>query len=125
MNNKHGQVLITFVIMIPLLLLLIATLIELSVISYNKKRLYSLTKTIIASCIENPDKNDIIKLYNKNGIEDDIEVILDDGLEIKFDHQLDSYLGKIVGQDQYEITIDLIGKKENNKIIYTKGQNNE
>ena len=123
--NKHGQVLVTFVIMIPIIILLISSLIELSVIVYNKTHLISVTKTIIASCIENPDKNDIINLYNKNGIDDEINVIIKDGIEVSFNHQIDSFLGRMIGKDKYDIKINIIGKKEGNKIVYTKGSKNE
>ena len=123
--NKRGQVLVSFVIMIPLILLLISILIELSVISYNKIHLTSLTKTIIASCIENPDKNDIINLYNKNGIDDEIDINLDSGIEIVFNHKIDSFLGKIIDKDDYDIKIDIVGKKDGDKIVYTKGSKNE
>ena len=118
--NKHGQVLVTFVIMIPLILILISVLIELSVISYNKHHLYSLSKTIIASCIDNPNKNDIINLYNKNGIKDEIGVSLEDGIEVSFNHKIDGFLKK-----KYDIKIDIVGKKVGDKIIYTKGSKNE
>ena len=123
--NKHGQVLVTFVIMIPLIIILIAMLIELSAISYNKIHLNSLTKTIIASCIDNPSKNDIINLYNRNGIKDDIEVYLEDGIRVRFNHQIDSFLGKMIGKDKYELKIDIIGKKENDRVKYLKGDQNE
>lgn len=118
--NKHGQVLVTFVIMIPLILLLISVLIELSLISYNKHHLYSLTKTIIASCIDNPNKNDIINLYNKNGIDDEIDVNLSDGIEVSFNHKIEGFFKK-----EYDIKIDIVGKKSGDKIIYTKGSRNE
>ena len=118
--NKHGQVLVTFVIMVPLILLLISILIELSVISYNKHHLNSLSKTIIASCIDNPDKNDIINLYNKNGINDDIDISIDSGIRVSFNHEIEGFLGK-----KYDIKIDIVGKKSGEKIIYTKGSKNE
>lgn len=125
MNNRHGQVLITFVLMIPLILLLMGAVIELGMISYNKIRLNSITKSIIASCIENPEKNDIINLYSRNGIESDFDISTDDGLEISFNYQMDSFLGTIVGKDKYDIKVDIIGKKIGDKITYSKGLKNE
>ena len=125
MKNKDGQVLVTFMLMIPLLLLLLGTVIELSMIAYQKERLNSVTKSIIASCIENPEKNDIINLYNKNGVESDINIDTSNGLEIYFNYELDSFLGNLIGKDQYEIKIDIIGKKENGQIVYMKGNKNE
>jgi hypothetical protein len=99
--------------------------IELGMISYNKIRLNSLTKSIIASCIENPEKNDIINLYNKNGIESDFEISTDDGLEISFTYHIDSFLGNLIGKDDYQIKVDIIGKKNDGKITYSKGLKNE
>ena len=121
MLNKHGQSLIIFIIIMPLLILLLGGIIEISIISYQKKHLTSLTKTIIASCIASKEKNDIISLYNKNGVYEDIEIFTSDGLEIKFTGKAKSFLGKIVKKDNYSIQIDILGKMENDKIIYEKG----
>ena len=125
MINKKGQVLVTFITMIPIILLLIGSLIEYSLITYNKHKLNSLTKSIITSCIENPQKNDIINLYNKNGIEADFNIIISDNIEIEFAYDIDSFLGKIIGKDHYKIYIHIVGRKDDEKIIFSKGIEND
>lgn len=122
MINKHGQALTIFVILIPVILIMLGMIIELSIISYNKVHLNSLTKSIIASCIENPRKDDIINLYSKNGIDDDMQIDLSSGIDISFTHKVDSFLGKIIAKDSYDLKISVKGKMANGKIVYTKGE---
>ena len=121
MQNSKGQSLVVLIIIMPIILLMVGFINEMSLISYNKIYLNSLTRTIIANNIDTKEKNDIIKLYSKNNIETDFEIITDNGLEIKFTKKIDSFLGKIINKDSYEIKVDIKGVKENNKIRYEKG----
>jgi len=50
--NKHGQTLVTFVILLPVIFLLIGYIIEISIIGYHKSKINSVTKSIIANCID-------------------------------------------------------------------------
>ena len=128
MNNK-GQSLVTFVILIPLLLIVCGMVIEFANISYQKHQLTSVTKTIISSIIttdkmlDNELKNDIIKLYNDNNIKvDDLLVESNNYLKINATAHADSFLGKIINKDYYEIKVSLIGEiNENNKLVFKKG----
>ena len=128
MNNK-GQSLVTFIIILPILLIICGIVIEFSNIAYQKHHFTSVTKTIISSIIQtdkNIDidkKNDIIKLYNDNNIQvDDITIIDNDGLTINASLRMDSLFGKIINKDYYEIKISLNGKfNDNNKIVFKKG----
>ncbi len=128
MNNK-GQSLVTFVIILPILLIVCGMVLEFSNIAYQKHHLTSVTKTIISSIlttdksIDNDLKNDIIKLYNDNNIKvDDLFIEENNYLKIKAKLRIDSFLGKIIRKDYYDIDISLIGElNENNKVIFKKG----
>ena len=119
--KNNGQALITFIIFLPIIIIILGSVIEVSIINYSKHKLISLTKSIIASTIESKNKNDIILLYNKNNIDTDFDIIYDDGIEIIFNYEINSFLGKIINKDYYNIYIDIKGKKYNNQIIYEKG----
>ena len=120
--NKKGQSLITFVIILPIIILLFGMIIELSLITYHKRKIISVTKTIIANCIEEDKKNDIMELYDRNGIKvQDLEIDYTNGLHLMLTSNVESFLGEIIGQDEYEIKVDLRGYQENNKIYYEKG----
>lgn len=120
--NKKGQVLVSFLIIIPLIIVLVGAMIESVYLSYQKRKFYSVTKTIIASCLERNEKDDIINLYNDNSIDiKDIDIIYDNGLTIKASTEVDSLLGKIISKDKYLINVNINGKKENDKIVYQRG----
>ena len=122
MINRHGQSLVILIIIMPIIILMLGFLIEMSLISYNKIHLNSLTKTIIANNIDTKEKNDIIMLYSKNNIDADFTIDTTDGLEISFTKDIDSFLGKLINKDSYKIKVDIKGIKENNKIRYEKGK---
>ena len=119
--NKKGQTLVLFVIFLPVIIILCSILIDESLIYYNKVKLSSLTRTIIKNNIDTQDKNDIIKLYRDNNIEDEIIVKITDGINVKFETQIDSFLGNIINKDKYVIKINIKGYKEDNKIKFKKG----
>lgn len=128
MNNK-GQSLVTFIIILPILLIICGMALEFSNIAYQKHHLTSVTKTIISSTIlsdksiDNDLKNDIIKLYNDNNIKvDDLFVEYNNHLKIDVVTHMDSFLGKIINKEYYEIKVSLIGElNDNNKVIFKKG----
>ena len=81
--NKKGQSLVLFIIILPIILFLFGLLIERVYLTYQKQKLYSITKTIIALSIERNEKNDIINLYKDNNIVlENIEIDGSSGLKI-------------------------------------------
>jgi len=120
--NKHGQTLVTFVILLPVIFLLIGYIIEISIIGYHKSKINSVTKSIIANCIDECEKDDIILLYDKNDIKiDNVNIYKASGLRVSFTSKVDSFLGSIIGKDSYNIKFDIKEYHENNKIKYEKG----
>lgn len=116
MNNK-GQSLVAFIIVLPLILFILGVVIELGYIGYEKNRIMSVTKSIIANAIEEDKKNDIIILYDKNDIKvDDLKVNFDKGVLITGKVKVTGILGK-----EHEININILGYKKNNKMYYEKG----
>lgn len=121
MNNK-GQSLVMFILLLPIIIMLFGYLIEISIIAYTKVKVSSVTKSIIANCIDECEKDDIILLYDKNDITvDDLEVDNTSGFRISLKSSTKSFLGSLIGKDKYLIDIDIKGIKENNKIKYEKG----
>ncbi len=121
MNNK-GQTLALFIILIPLILIIFAFIIDTAIITHNKVKLESLTRTIIKTSIERNDKNDIIKLYNDNDIKyEKIDISFDEGLHIKIEIKVDSMMGKVIGKKHYIVKTNLIGIKDGNKVKIKKG----
>lgn len=120
--NKKGQSLVMFVLILPIIIFLLGYVIEVCIIGYNKIKITSVTKSIIANCIDECEKDDIMVLYNKNDIKvDNLETDKTLGLKIKLESHIESFLGSVIGKDNYQITISIEGIKENDKIKYEKG----
>ena len=120
--NKKGQVLVLFIICIPIMITLFYYLIEVSYIAYNKHKIYSVTKTIIAKNYSNDNLFDIINMYKDNDIDvKDLKIDNSLGYNISFKTSIPSLLGKLINKSSYDIDINITGVKENGKIKYQKG----
>lgn len=116
--NRKGQSLVTFLVIIPVLILLLGSIVETSSIFYQKARITSVTKTIIKSTIDKKENNDIIMLYGKNSIDyTAIDIIDAEGLEI---HLKAKIKGMILGKD-YDAYISILGYLDDGKVKFKKG----
>ena len=125
LNNK-GQTLIIFVILIPLLITLMAFVVDISYMYRENNKLENTTKTIIKNLYDerlNENIESKVKdLYKKNKI--DIKNIKisakDDYLIIENNYEVNSIFGKLIGLKKYKIKVDIKGYKKNGKIVFTK-----
>lgn len=124
--NKKGQTLISFVMLIPLLLIFIAFIIDTSYCYKEKNRLDNVTETILKNNYENKNNNtivaDIKNLYKKNNISSkNVEVIIKDNrMQIKNEYEIDSIFGKMIGIKSYKIKTDINSYKDGNKLVLEK-----
>lgn len=120
MLNRHGQTLVLFIILIPILLLLAAFVIDMGVILTNKMQLKEVTKLAIKENIDNPDDiNKIKKIFEINEIDiSNLEInVIDNKINIKNEIEVKSIFGSVIGILNYKIKIDITGYKSNDKII--------
>lgn len=109
--NSHGQTLVLFVILIPLLLGMGAFVIDTAYLLKENTKLKSTTRTIIEQTKDIKDteeqKEKIKTLYEKNKIptENLIYKIEDDGKQIENTYQIESIFGAIIGLKEYTIKI--------------------
>lgn len=113
--NKKGQVLVIFVILLPLLLLFSAYVVDTTIINYNKNRLDNINK-IVDDYIKDKDgvnKSDIEDLLKKNDKDIVIKNMdLDNNIDITLEKEIDSIFGKFIGKDKYIIKSNI--KKNKN-----------
>ena len=114
MNNK-GQVLVIFVIILPIFLILLTLLIDLGLMSIEKRKIENNTYDAILYYLENKDDKNIEektkKLLKENINDIDIEINdLLDYIEIKVKKQYKNILND-------EIIVIYKGIKEDNRII--------
>lgn len=110
MNNK-GQVLIFFVLIIPLLLLGAAYIIDSTYIAYNTNKLNGINSLIIRDAsIKKLSVEEIKEYIKKNDKDIEIEFIFvsDEKLELNLKKEIKSLFGVIIGKDSYTITSNKI-----------------
>ncbi len=121
--DKRGQTLIFFIVLIPLLLGLMAIVVDTGLVISRKCHIKEVTKMVIKDNISdiNQDgvKDKIKKVIEKNKVKtDNLEItILDNKMNIKNRVKVDSIFGAIIGIKEYEIKVDLVGYLDNGKVI--------
>ena len=107
MNNNKGQVLVLFIIVLPIILLGIACIIDSSYMMYQKNRLDNINKDVLNSVKDKIDleKEDVLELIIMNDkmiVNKDISI--DETITIDNYILVDSIFGKIIGFDKYKIS---------------------
>ena len=124
--NNHGQTLIMFVMLIPVILILMALVIDVAYLYRENAKLESTTKSVIKNLYDNKDdpniNNMVIELYKKNNINiDNLKInIKNENFKIKNNYKIDSIFGKIIGLKKYEVKVSFKGYYEENKLKVIK-----
>ncbi len=125
MNNK-GQTLVIFLILIPIIIVILALVIDLGLVQSTKTKMLKVTEMIIEDVIdkEGYDKEELVKrLYKENKIKyTSLKVTFDDNkLSINIIKNIEGLFGKFISLNNYKIEISLTGYRQNDKIIIEKG----
>ncbi len=124
--NKKGQTLILFVLLIPILILLLAFVVDTGLILKEHTKLNSTMKTIIKTTYEKrreEDYSEIVKdLFLKNNIPIEKAIITADEntIHIQNEYEKESIFGKIIGIKTYKVKNSLKGLLRNNEIKIEK-----
>lgn len=110
MNNK-GQVLVVFILILPLLLLGGAYIVDTTYISYHTNKLNGINSLVIKAAKEKKlDVKEIHEYINKNDLNIKIEIveITNNKIKIGLKKEIKSLFGNIIGKNKYV----LISNKE-------------
>ena len=120
MNNK-GQTLVVFIIFIPVIILLMAFIVDTSLMYIAKSKLNDLSKTIIKEIYDIEDKNnkveELLKVNEINYNNYDVE-INDNKVKLSIEEEIDSVFGSMIGNESYTIKSEVTGYKENDKFKF-------
>lgn len=105
MNNK-GQVLVIFVILLPILLMILSLVVDLGLLSIEKRKIDNNTYDAVEYYLESNNKEKTISLLNDNL--NDIEIKINDN---------DDYIEIIVTKN-YKGLYTIISNNQEIKIIY-------
>ena len=129
MKNNKGQVLVLFLLLLPIITLALAFIIDSSLMFYNKNYLDNVNKDILTSLNKKIDvsNEDIKLLYSLN----DEDIVIDEvkienrSIYIKTHKDIKPIFGKIIGMDKYTVTSEKEVKYTSNILMYFEINNNE
>ncbi len=114
--NKNGQTLILFVLLLPMLIVLLAFVVDTGIVLQEKTRVNSLVKTILKTTheeyLEENYQEKVLELLNKNNIpveKIDLKITVEE-IKIQIEYQKESIFGKIIGISNYKIKSSIKGK---------------
>lgn len=112
MKNRHGQVLVLFIMILPVLLIGVACLIDSSYMLYQKNRLDRINIDVINSVNSNVNITEeeierLILLNDAMIVNEDISIAKTDTMvsNITIDNYVyvDSIFGRLIGFDEYKV----------------------
>lgn len=112
MNNRRGQVLVLFIMILPVLLIGVACLIDSSYMLYQKNRLDHINMDVLNSVGNNIDTSEeeierLILMNDAKIVNEDISIEKTDTMvsNISIDNYIyvDSIFGKLIGFDEYKV----------------------
>lgn len=124
--NRKGQTLVVFTLLLPILLLLMAFVIDTGFILKESTRLNSTTKTILKTTFENRKdgsySEEVEKIFEKNDIPiTNLQVIVqEDAVQISNSYYVSSIFGKIIGIKEYEIKTDMKARLVDTDLVIKK-----
>lgn len=110
MKNEKGQVLVLFIMILPLLLLGGACIVDSSYMLYQKNRLDNINRDVLnsvnnSSSLSEEVIDEIIRENDAKIVNDEISI--DEKIVIKNHVMVDSLFGKIIGIDKYRVNSEV------------------
>ena len=107
MKNNKGQVLVLFVMILPIIFIAVAWIIDSSYMMYQKNRLDNINRDVLNSVSDkiNVKEEEIRELIHLNDAEIvNVDISIDDTITIDNYILVDSIFGKMIGFDEYKIS---------------------
>lgn len=115
MNNK-GQVLVLFLLLLPLLLMVLALVIDLGLLMHRTYKVKDSVKEAITYGLINDDIEGMKVLLNKN-IDDNYTISTNDNIEININGSYKAILGNIFNKKIYKYSFKYLGYIDNDNIV--------
>ncbi len=118
--NKHGQTLVLFVVLIPILLGFTAFIIDMGLIISKTVELKEVSKTILENVKNNASDEKIRELFLKNDIPvEQLDVVIEKNqIHIFNEYEVDSIFGAVIGIKDYDIRVDITGIYNGDKVTF-------
>ncbi len=127
MKNNRGQALVTFVIILPIIIILLATIIDVGTMYIETNKINNINKLVIDYGLDNLNKdninNDLENLVKKN--DGELEVIElkinTNSIKLKLEKNMKSIFGQVIGIRSYKVVSSYEGFLKENKKQIIKG----
>ena len=118
MNNK-GQVLVLFLLVLPIVVGFLAFFIDISMVKYEKSRIEGITESNLKIILENEviDVDKISNVFSKNDVKISKVLINGDEITINVEKEIKSIFGKVLDFDFYKLNISYTGNYQSDEII--------
>lgn len=118
LNNK-GQALVMFLLFLPVLLIVLGFIVDISMMGYNSHKLDSINRLVLNEMKDSEEIDKAKELIKKN----DTDIIIvefkdeDNYIYLKLEKKINSIFGNIIGINSYDIISNYKLNKEEKKII--------
>lgn len=124
--NRNGQVLVLFMLLLPLILMVLALIIDTGLLYMEKRHVDFVVKDTVEYGMKKMDSVTEQELYNllDRNLDDikDKKIIINDGiLHISVSLDKESLFANIFGEDRYEIKSEYKGMIDQNSIRIVRG----
>lgn len=103
MLNNKGQVLVLFVLLIPIFLIIILLVVDIGSLSYEKNKMKNICDLTLDYMDSESDINKVIDYVKKN--DNNIEVNIDNN-NLVFNKKVNGILSHIINIDSFDLEID-------------------
>ena len=107
MKNNRGQVLVLFIMILPVIFIGVACIIDSSYMMYQKNRLDNINIDVLNSVKDKVDltEKDVLDLIYLNDAKIvNIDISIDDTITVDNYILIDSIFGRIIGFDEYKVS---------------------
>lgn len=122
--NRNGQVLVSFLLVLPLLLILLVFIVDMGLMKVDERKVEHVIKEAINYELKSSEINDLrVNNYIRNNLSDirDVNVVVGtDNIKVSVSVYKKSIFNSLIKNKNYTISKSYYGYKENDKIKIIK-----
>lgn len=116
--NRKGQTLILFVFFIPVIILLLALVVDIGYMNIEKNKYHGIMEEGMKQCITKHSLEALQSTFELNELrESDYQASYEGDIEVLIRKKIPSIFGKMIAIEEYEIALHYVGKQENGEFI--------
>lgn len=117
--NKHGQTLIIFVILIPIIITMIAVVVDIGILHHEYTKVKGVIDDGLKEYFKNFDETVISEYLELNDIDiSNLQVLnTEEEVAVQLEYSIPSLFGSIINISKYDIQVKRKGILENEKIL--------